>query len=117
MKNIQEVFARMQKTKEEMKKIKKLYREALDKSTSYRDVAEEYKKFQEKKKQIEAAIKNDYSSEFSRLENLKADIDSDKLLLSDIALNQVVKGESIAVKDDHDNEYDPIFSVTFKKRG
>ena len=69
----------------------------------------------EKKKQIEQTTKEQFSGEFIKLEDLKIDIESDQEMLNDIALNKVMKGESIEIRDEYDNEYEPLFSVKFRK--
>ncbi len=37
------------------------------------------------------------------------------MLLSDIALNYVLNGEEIAITDQKENKYEPLFSVKFKR--
>jgi hypothetical protein len=46
---------------------------------------------------------------------MKIDLESDLDTLSDIALTQLMKGETVKVKDENEIEYDPIFSVRFRK--
>lgn len=115
MSKLQEVFDRIQESKHECKKINSSYKDALSNSQKYQNVIEESRKIKELKKQIEDAIKQDFSREFSRLDNLKAGISNDGELLSDIALNYVVKGQVIELTDKNNTEYEPIFSVKFKK--
>ena len=76
---------------------------------------EKLKKLKERKKQIEEIIKNEFSAEFNKLDALKLDIETDNQLLSDIAFNQLVKGQAVEVMDEGDNKYEPIFKVKFKK--
>jgi len=116
MANIQEVFLRIQETKKEQKDIKSMYRDALQNSKAYQDVAEEINKLKDRKKQIEENIKDDFKSEFDKLETLKNDIDNDNLLLSDAALTQLMSGKTVEVQDTYENKYEPIFSVRFKKK-
>ena len=94
-----------------------MYREALENSEEYQKTIEDLNILKEKKIQIESAIKSDFSSEFNKLENIKVDIITDLELLSDIALNHLVKGETISVQDEKKNAYEPVFSVKFKKIG
>jgi len=115
MSKLQEVFDRIQKTKQEQKKIKSMYRDALTNSKQYQNAVEELKGMREKKKKIEDGIKDEFSSEFSKLDNLKADIENDQMLLSDAALSVLMKGETVEVKDEKENKYEPIFSVKFKR--
>lgn len=117
MENIQTVFNRIRESKKEQKSIKTMYREALENSEEYQKTVEDLNILKEKKIQIESAIKSDFSSEFTKLENIKVDIITDLELLSDIALNHLVKGETISVQDEKKNSYEPVFSVKFKKIG
>lgn len=115
MANLQEVFIRIRENKKEQKKIKGAYRDALENSPAYQAVSEEYKDLKNKKQQIEADIKSQFSSEFTKLEDMKIDLDSDLDMLSDLALATLMKGETVKVKDENETEYDPFFSVKFKK--
>ncbi|MFH1744605.1 MAG: hypothetical protein ABH881_00330 [bacterium] len=115
MTNLQEIFNRIQETKKEQKQIKAMYRDALVGSNAHKDATEELKALKEKKKKIEEAIRDEFKSEFDKLDTLKLDIENDTLLLNDAALSTIMKGETIDIKDVHDNKYEPIFSVRFKK--
>ena len=117
MEKIQEVFDKIEEIKKEQREIKKSYKEALKNSQEYHEITEKMNTTKDRKKQIEEDIKGDFSSEFTRLEDLKIDIEAEKEMLSDIALNKLVKGESLDIKDKYDNKYEPIFNVKFKKIG
>lgn len=115
MQNIQEVFNRIQKAKEKQKELKKMYKEALDQTPGYKNLVEDFKEIRDKKKQTETQVKQDFAKEFEELDDLKTDIQTDQELISDIALNKLVKGETVEVNDKDDNNYEPVFSVKFKK--
>lgn len=115
MSQLKKVFARIQQSKQEQKKIKKMYRDSLDSSAEYKKTIEEIKTLKERKKKIEEALKEDYSAEFSRLDTIKLDLRHDNEMLSDLALNSLVKGESISLEDEDGNQYAPSFKVSFKK--
>jgi hypothetical protein len=117
MTSVQEIFNRIQKSKKEAKDIKLIYRDALANSNALKDVTEEIKALREKKKKIEDGLKEDFRSEFDKLEVLKADIENDTMLLSDAALTQYIKGEGLEIRDEYENKYEPIFKVQFKKVG
>jgi|SRR3989344_682749 len=117
MENIQTVFSRIRESKKKQKDIKAMYRDALANSQEYQETIEQMKQLKEKKKQIESGIQSDFSGEFSKLENIKVDIATDYELLSDIAINKLVKGETVSVQDERKNAYEPVFSVKFKKIG
>ncbi len=115
MQNIQEVFNRIQKAKEKQKELKKMYKEALEQTPGYKDIVDDYKELRDKKKQAENQVRQDFAKEFEELDDLKSDIQTDQELLSDIALNKLVKGDTVEVTDKEDNNYEPIFSIKFKK--
>ena len=115
MDKLQEAFNRIQEIKKEQKKIKSAYRDALQSSPTYKQVTDELKEIREKKKKIEEGIKVDFSSEFTKLEDIKIDLESEYELLNDIALTQLMKGETVKVTDQYENNYEPVFSVRFKK--
>jgi predicted nuclease with TOPRIM domain len=113
--NIQEVFDRIQKTKKEQKELKAMYRDALNNSGAYQRSQEELKKLKEEKKKFEDGVKKEFASEFDKLEILKNELMNDSQLLSDMVVTQVSKGQKIEIKDEFEVQYEPIFSVRFKK--
>lgn len=115
MHNIQEIFDRMQKARVRQKEIKLMYKDALAGTQEYTEINDKLKTLRERKKQIENTLKENFSKEITELEDLKVDLESDAELLSDAALTQLVKGETVEVKDQYENQYEPVFSVKFRK--
>ncbi len=113
--NLQEIFARVEKAKSRQKEIKTIYRDALTSTPEYEELNDKLKTLRERKKQIEQTTKENFGSELTELEDLKVDIESDMEMMSDIALSQLVKGENIQIKDQYENEYEPVFAVKFRK--
>ncbi len=115
MKKLQEVFNRIAKSKKSKKDIMDQYRDALDNNAEYNKIKEKIKRLRDEKKSIEMMVQAQMGNAWTALENLKEDIQSDTELLSDIAVTQLMEGESLEVKDDNENEYEPQFTVRFKK--
>ncbi len=115
MSKVQKVFERIQKSKKEKKDIMAMYRDALSNSKKYQDALEELKVLKDTKKKIEESIKDEFRSEFSKLDTIKLDMENDNLLLSDAAITQLMDGETVEVSDEKENKYEPIFSVRFKR--
>lgn len=115
MQNLQEIFSRVQKAKIRQKEIKEIYRDALTGTPEHQEINDKLKTLRERKKQIEQTIREQFGSELTELEDLKVDIESDTELMSDVALSQLVKGETIEIKDQYENEYEPVFNVKFRK--
>lgn len=102
----------------DIKKKKELnaqWREALQGSQQHQEISEKQKALREKKKQIVESLKEDMGSVIRELEDLQIDMASDKEILSDAALTQLMKGKTVEVQDADGNKYEPIFKVTFKK--
>ena len=115
MENIQEIFNRIQEKKSKQREIKGSYKDALANSSEYQDIKNKLESIKSRKKEVEEKVKYDFKEEFNRLERIKTDIESDNILLSDIALNHVVKGKLIEITDTNQNRYEPLFSVKFRK--
>lgn len=115
MQNVQEIFNHIQELKKKTKEIRTSYKDALSGSQEYQEIEEKIKALRMRKKQIEASTKQDYSSEFDKIDEYKTDLASDNVLLSDAALTKMMKGETIEVVDEYNNNYEPVFTVKFKK--
>lgn len=115
MQDIQTIFNRIQESKKKQKDLKDVYKDALATSLEYQEINEKMKDLRTKKKQIELTTREQFVSEFTKLDDLKIDIESDMELMNDIALNKIVKGEELEIIDKNDNKYEPVFSVRFKK--
>ncbi|MDA1334492.1 MAG: hypothetical protein O2794_00550 [bacterium] len=116
MKSAQEIFDRMQEVKVEQRELRRAYKDTLDNMTDYRELVDQYNKARDKKLSIEHKVKQDSANEFAKLETMKMNLKSDQEMLSDIALTTMMKGEQVEITDQHQNEYEPVFSVKFKKR-
>lgn len=115
MQKLQTIFNRVQENKKKLKDLKKTYKEALESNEEYKALNEQLKTLKAKKKHIEEVTKQEYSKEFTQMDDLAIDIESDNQLLTDIALSSVTNGESIELHDEYENEYEPLFKVNFKK--
>jgi len=115
MQNIQEIFSRTREMKKEQKDLRDMYKDALAQADNYEEIVEEIKKLREKKKKIEERIQGEMGKSWEKLEDLKYELETDKEMMSDIAMTTIMKGEAVAVKDEYENPYEPIFKVNFKK--
>lgn len=115
MPNVQEVFNRIKETKRKAKEIKRMYKDSLESSMEYRDVLDKLEALKARKKQIETQVKEESSGEFAKLDAYKMHVKTDNELLSDLALNTLMSGETVEVKDENDEAYEPVFTVRFKK--
>lgn len=115
MNDIQEIFNRMRETKKKAKEVKKMYKDALEASREYQDILEKLEVLKTRKKQIETELKEDSMNDFKQLDAYKMHVKADMEMLSDLALNQLVEGETVEVVDEDNNKYEPLFTVKFKK--
>ena len=115
MQDIQQTFSKIREMKKEQKDIRGMYKDALAQADSYEETVEELKKLREKKKSIEERIQGELGKSWDKHEELKYEIDTHKEMLNDIAITTLMKGETVAVKDEFDNAYEPIWKVNFKK--
>ena len=115
MQNVQEVFNKLREIKKEQKDLKDMYKDALAQADEYEELVEEIKTLREKKKQIEARIQSEMGRAYEKLDDLKREAETEKEMLNDIALTTLMKGETVEVKDEYENSYEPIWKVNFKK--
>ncbi len=113
--NIQDVFSKIREMKKEQKDIKDMYKDALAQADEYEEIVEKIKELREKKKQIETRIQGELGRAWDKLEDLKLEVESNKEMMNDIALTTLMKGETVMVKDEFDNSYEPAWKVSFKK--
>ena len=113
-KPIQDIFDRLQEKRQQAKIIKSKYQSELAASHEYQTLKEQLEKLRAKKKSYENSVKEQAGAAFARIDELKFAIQQDAQLLSDVALTTIMKGELIQVKDDR-AEYEPVFTVRFRK--
>ncbi|NCN07476.1 hypothetical protein GW933_02165 [Candidatus Falkowbacteria bacterium] len=115
MASLEEVFNRIKDSKKEQREIRLIYKDALATSKDYQDILVEFEAIKDKKKKIEQDVKVQFKNELEQLEGLKLDIKTDNELLGDLALTQLMKGETVEITDEYENKYQPAFSVRFIK--
>ncbi len=115
MNDLQEVFNRIRETRNKAKEIRKIYKDSLIAHQEYQEVVEKLDNLKLRKKQIELEIKTDQQAEFQKLDAYKMHVKNDIEMLSDLALNKLVSGETVEVVDEAGDKYEPLFTVKFKK--
>jgi uncharacterized coiled-coil DUF342 family protein len=115
MQNAQEVFNKIREMKKEQKDLRDMYKDALAQADEYEELIEEITTLREKKKQIETRIQAELGRAWEKFDDLKREVETEKEMLNDIALTTLMKGETVEVKDEFDNAYEPTWKVNFKK--
>lgn len=114
MKNIQDIFDRLQEKKHQVTVVRKKFKEELASSGEYQRVMDDLARLREKKKKYELSIKQQSEAAFAKMDELALAIRQDGQLISDLALTTIMKGEPVAVKDAH-SEFEPVFTVRFRR--
>ena len=116
MRDIQEIFNEIESLKIEQKEIRAEYKDALDNKDNCEETVEEAKALREKKKQMESIVQGELGLRYQRFEEIKTKIAELQEMLTDIAMTNLMDGKTVSIKDKHDNEYEPVYKITFKKR-
>lgn len=95
--------------------MRKMYRDELSSHSEYQEILEKLDALKARKKAIESEIKEDAQAEFRKLDAYKMHLKNDQEMLSDLALNKLVTGETLELTDEDNNRYEPMFTVKFKK--
>jgi len=115
-KQLQLFFDKTLDNERKVKDIKRMIKDALISSQQYSELEEKRKEIVNKMRQVQEAILSDYNSEIDKLDLLKTEVEHDKLMISDKALNELVKGKMIEpVEDKFGNKYEAQLIVKFKK--
>lgn len=112
MKKLQEVFNEIQDKKREQREINKFIRDALASSSEYQDIKSKLESLRTRKKQLEGSARAPYDE---KLDLIKLNLRDLMQNLSDIALNNLMKGERVEIMDTDKGKFEPVFSVRFKK--
>ena len=113
MQNIQEVFNHIREMKKEQKDLRDMYKDALVQADEYEEIVEKITTLREQKKQIELRIQQQLGRAYEKFDDLKREVETEKEMLNDITT--LMKGETVVVKDEFDNDYEPSWKVGFKK--
>jgi|SRR5690606_38589368 len=116
MTQLQETFSKIREAKQEQKRLRAVYRDLLKQNPEYERTVDEIKRLREQKRALEDGAKQEMGKDYEKLEDLAADIKADSELLGDLSITEYAKGETVSVKDEMDNEYEPLFSVRFVKK-
>jgi hypothetical protein len=115
MATIQEIFDRIQKTKQEVRELKNLYKAELTSLQEYEELKEKIQGHKMRKIQIEKAVQEKLQAEFIKYDALKQAMADDQQILSDLSLSTYLKGEKVEVVDATNTLHVPFFKVLFKK--
>ncbi len=115
MPSLEEVHGRLRAKAREKSELQKAFKDELANNPRYQQIVEQLKTLKEEKKSIENQTWASSSADAQKLDLLTLDIQSDKEMLSELALNLYVKGQTVEIVDELHVRWVPKFSVAFKK--
>ncbi len=114
MKNLEDIYARLEANKKKRKDINKMLKDELTHHPEHQEVVDAMAALREQKKGIEQDVRSGMP-ESRELEDLKIEIATDQELLADVALNMLAKDQTVEIVDEYDQTWYPVFKVSFKK--
>jgi len=115
MRDIQEVYNELRENKKAQKEIRREYKDALVNANEYEETSAKVKELREKKKQIETMTQSRLGARWDEYEKLKAKQAELDQMITDIAMTTIMDGKTVAIKDEFDNDYEPVYKITFRK--
>lgn len=115
MKQLQFIFDEVAEKKMEVRDIKELYKSTIEQIAEHAEIVEQIKVLREKKKMLELKAQQSLGTSWEKLEDLRDSMAADKVMMTDVALTDLMAGKTVMVADSFGNEYEPIWSVRFKK--
>ncbi len=115
MRDLQEVFNKRQRIIDDIRRIRKDYRDMLANDGDYARIKDAYDAARREKKNTELAIQASMGGAYEKLQELSDQRRALEEMLSDIAMTQLMRGETIELTDDDHNRYEPQYKITFKK--
>lgn len=112
---LQELHTELHGKREERKKLKEAIKDELKHEPRYGEIVEEMNTLKAEKKSIENRVREAVPQDAQRLADLDAEIKADEELMSDMAMNLILKNESVELRDQYENKYIPLMKVVFKK--
>ena len=112
---INELHRDIQGALQKKKDLTTMIKDAYLQTKEYQDILEEVAKQKARQKEVELAIREQYSSEYNQLEDIKLDVKDMKMVLSDLMWNELLKSHTVEVVDQYENRYIPNVVVTLKK--
>lgn len=114
MPSIQMSFNDLLEVKRKIKEINTEYKDNLTQTKEYQIICEKINRLKEEKKQIEFVTQSDMGSRYAELEELKAEKKGLQQMITDMSINNLVKGEYEEITDENGKVYNPDYNVDYK---
>lgn len=113
---LQLIFDEISEAQQEKRAYEENYKTALKNHDAYQTLLSDMGELKLKKSAIEEQVKNSLGNVIDKIEDAKTEIKGKKEMMSDVALNMLMSGETVGVKDKFGNEYEPVWNVKFRKK-
>ena len=101
--------------KQSQKELTEMYKDALKNVDKYNDLNQKKEKINNEMKAIELKVQSQLGRAYEKLLDVKSEISMEKVTMTDLAINDLMAGQTVQVEDKFGNKYEPIWSVKFKK--
>jgi hypothetical protein len=114
---LQLVFSKTDEKKNDLAVLKHQLNDEIKALAEYQKILDEEAALKLKKQQIILSVKQNNREMIDKMDSLKIDLDSNKQMLSDVALSDFIAGKDIRVTDRNGFIMEPIFTVKYRKTG
>lgn len=114
---IKENLAKLDDLQKQVAGASMFIKDQLNNDADYHAIQENIKELNEKKKKIISRINADNEKELERIDVLKAEVQKQKQIISDLTLSKIVRGENTRIINKKGMVMVPVVSVKFKKTG
>jgi len=114
---LQLVFSKTDEKKNDLAILKRQVKDDLEAMVEYQELLKQEEKIRQKKRDIINAFNSNNKDLIDKISLIKVDLDSQKQLLSDVAIKEYLAGKTIQITDKKGFILEPVFSVKFKKTG
>lgn len=112
---LQLIYDEIAEKKRDKKDLEKQYKDALANTDEYEEIIEKIRELTDKRKGIEALVQTKLGKTWEKLEEIKDEVAEKKITMTDLAMNDLMAGKTVLIKDEAGNEYEPVWSVKFRK--
>jgi hypothetical protein len=113
---LQLIYDEVAEKKQSQKELQEMYKDALRNVDKYNDLGDKIEKLRNERKGIELKIQSQLGRAYDKLLDIKSEIAAEKVTMTDLAINDLMAGQTVEVEDSFGNKYEPIWSVKFKKK-
>ncbi len=92
------------------------FKDALVASEKYQTLLRDIQELRNKKVAIETQEAQVVGLDLEKLDKLKKEAKEKMQMITDQAMTDLMEGKTVLVKDQYDNEYEPVWSVRFKRK-